>query len=658
MNTMSWVGLRRLIGFLALAAMLSFAACKKDEAAPADKPTGAAGEKVEKATAEPAAQAEGKTGTEKADPAKTGETKPEAGQPVGKEPSTAPKTLAAAQLQAIPEQVIVYGSVRSFDDLLATVRAVAEKVSPVPPPAGLDQMMLQALQGGLGFQAVDWFDKTRPARIVVLNPKTNPQPAVLVLPITDAEAVKKALPAEKKENDGGNQFSYTHDFQTFYANLTEKDLVLTQSPEAFALVKDFVATTLVGHTPDVPFELTVAMNNIQKIFGQELAMAEAQVAQMASMQMMMPMPGLQDVLKKEYALIFAGIREMERIDIAFAMKEGRLQLPMTFTVKTDGGIAKFLKGMAGRQVELAGLLPAASYFVMAYNMDPKSASAWTDLGFEFIGKAFQLEGEKLTKLRSLYDRSLDVTTGEAAFAMYRDGSFSFAFDAVYGINDAKTAREVHLAFYGAIWNELVALAKTLIEKEGGQIPPQFDLSSFPAAITSLNAMSAPMGITIALSSEEYKGATIDFLDLKVDFSKLPPMGADEKAIVESIVGDHFQFALAYGNGFMFETLSPNAVARVKQAIDGAKPLAGDASFAHVQDLLKDGGGALFLDPVKGLKAFSTVPELAPMKEAIDAQSPKGGLVIETEATAANQLRVTLELATEPISQIVKMFSGM
>lgn len=666
MKTFKYAVVCRLVGALALAAMLVLAACKKDEpTAPEQKPGGEpAGEPTEKVvpgekpTAEPAK-------TPAQTPAPRAGT-PEQGKPAEPTAETPPTTpapaptaaLPAATVTPVPGQVIGYGSVKSLNDLIATVKDVATKVSPMPMAGNLDQMMLQGLQGALGFQNMTWLDLTRPARIVVLNPKTNPQPGVVVLPITDPEAFKAALPAERKEGEAGNQFSYTHEFETVYANVSGKDLVLTQSPESFAIVKDFVEKNLAGHTPTVPFEITIAMDNVLTIFGQELAMAESQVNQMASMPMMMPMPGMQDLLKKEYELIFKGIRELQRIDIAFSSKDGRLQLPLTFTVKADGGLAKFISAMSGRKVELAAMLPAASYLVMAYNFDPKAAGAWTNLGFEFIGKAFQMEGEKLAKLRGLYDQSLAVTTGETAFGMYRDGNFAFAFDIAYGITDPVKAREVHLAFYDAIWGELVALAKNLAQKEGAQLPPNLDLSSFSIAIQSINAIAAPAGFTLTLTKEEYKGVTIDVLDLKVDFTKLPPMDPEEKAIVDSLFGDHVQFALAYAPGVMFETLGPNAVNRVKQAIDGTKPLENDASFASVRDLLKDGGGVFFLDPIKGLQAFAAVPELAPMKDAILAKTPQGGLIFETEAVAANQLRLVIDLATAPVGEIVKVFSGM
>lgn len=671
MKTLKCAVVYRLVGVLALAAMLVLAACKKDEPAAPEQQTGGAptGEPTQKTvtgdkpTPDPGAGQAATPGTPAAPEQPAAQTPPPAtGEPAQATPPAAQTppagTLAPATVTPIPGQVIAYGSVKSLNDLIATVKDVATKVSPMPMAGNLDQMMLQGLQGALGFQNMTWLDLTRPARIVVLNPKTNPQPGVVVLPVTDPEAVKAALPVERKEGEAGNQFTYTHDFQTIYANLSGKELVLTQAPEAFALVKEFVEKNLVGHAPSVPFEITIAMDNVLTIFGQELAMAEAQVNQMASMPMMMPMPGLQDVLKKEYELIFKGIRELERIDIAFAATDGRLQLPMTFTVKADGGLAKFIKSMAGRKVDAAALLPAASYFVMAYNFDPTAASAWTNLGFEFIGKSFQMDAEKLGKLRSLYDQSIAVTTGETAFGLYRDGNFSFAFDVIYGITDPVKAREVHLAFYGAIWNELVELAKNLAQKEGAQIPPTLDLSSFPMAVQSINAMAAPMGISLALQKEDYKGVTIDVIDLKIDYTKLPPMDADEKAIVDAILGDHVQFALAYAPGYMFESLGPNAVARVKAAIDGTKPLANDASFAHVRDLLKDGGGVLFVDPIKGLQAFATVPELAPMQPAIMGRQPQGGLVIETDAVAANQLRLTVDLATAPIGDLVKLFSGM
>jgi len=669
MKISTYAYVQRLVGVLALAAMLVLAACKKDEpTTPGQQPgTTPAGETTGKV-------APGETPT----PAPTTPTEaPPAGQPTAETPAPPPATptpetptpatptapapaaqLAPAAVQAVPGEIIAYGSLKSLDDLLTTVKDVAARVSPMPLPADIDQTMLMGLQATLGFQNMTWLDRTRPARIVVLNPKANPQPGVVVLPTTDPEAVKTALPVERKEGEAGNQYSYTHDFQTVYANIVGKDLVLTQSPESFAVVKAFVEANLANHTPTVPFEISVAMDNVLNIFGQELAMAEEQMSQLAAMPMALPVPGLQELVKKEYELLFSGVRQLQRIDIAFSAQDGRLRLPMTFTVKPEGGLARFIQAMAGRQGTLVNLLPAASYLVMAYNVDPKAAGEWTDLGFEFISKAFQMDAAKLASMRSLYDQSMDVTTGDTALALYRDGNFSFALDVLYGLNDAKKAREVQLAFYDALWTEIVTLIKTYATKEGAQIPPALDLSTFPKAIESLNAMVGPMGAAITLQKEEYNGVTLDILDLKLDFTKMPPMDPEEKAIVDVLVGDHLQFVLAYADTFLFESLGPNAVARAKQAIDGTKPLENDPSFATARDLLKDGGGVFFLDAVKGLQAFAAVPDLAPQRDAIMSKVPQGGLIVETDAVAGNQLRLTFDLATAPIGEMVKLFMGM
>jgi len=139
---------------------------------------------------------------------------------------------------------------------------------------------------------------------------------------------------------------------------------------------------------------------------------------------------------------------------------------------------------------------------------------------------------------------------------------------------------------------------------------------------------------------------------------MPPMDPEEKAIVDVLVGDHLQFVLAYADTFLFESLGPNAVARAKQAIDGTKPLENDPSFATARDLLKDGGGVFFLDAVKGLQAFAAVPDLAPQRDAIMSKFPQGGLIVETDAVAGNQLRLTFDLATAPIGEMVKLFMGM
>jgi hypothetical protein len=400
------------------------------------------------------------------------------------------------------------------------------------------------------------------------------------------------------------------------------------------------------------------MDNLLNVYGQELAMVEAQMGQFASMPMMMPIPGLQDILKKEYELLFSGIRQLQRVDIAFSSQDGRIRLPLTFTVKQEGGLARFIAGMAGRRGNLAKMLPVASYLVMAYNIAPNAAREWTDLGFEFISKAFQMEPAKLAGLRALYDQSVAVTTGDMAFGFYRDRNFAFAFDLFYGLTDAKKAREVQLTFYEAIWTEVVQVVKTFAAKEGATLPPTLDLSTFPKAIESVSAMVAPMGIAISLQKEEYKGVIIDILDMKLDFTKMPPMGMDEKAIVDALLGDRLQFVLAYADGFLLESLGPNAVARAKQAIDGTKPLENDPSFATAQGLLEDGGGLFFIDAVKSLQAFATVPDLASKKDSIMSKVPKGGLIIETDAVAGNQLRLTIDLATAPIGDIVKVFTGM
>lgn len=654
----------RTLVVLAAVGLLALGACKKDPpAAPATEPG-----KTEAATpaAGGAPATPGAVTSPTATPDKTAAAAPATPEtpatpatpatPPAPTPAPAVAAAAAVTPAAIPADIIGYISISSFDNLVATAKTITDRVNPMPM---LDQMMLEGLKGSLGFKDLNWLDRTKPMRLVLLNPKVYPQAAVLVLPATSQDAAKAALPDTKKENDAGNQYSMTPSFQVQYVNLLANAVVVTQAPEAFAKAKDFVEKDLATVTTKDVLESTWALDNINIIYKTEIDALEAQTKQLAASPAMMPIPGVGDLVAREYEMIFGAVREMQRADVAIQFADDVLRLPITLTSSPTSGLAKFAAAMHGRTSTLVDVLPAGSYVVMGGNIDPKSMAAWAELGMTFITQGLKLPEADAQKVRTLYEQNLALQTGDFAMAFYRQGNFAFAVDSVSGTTDGAKLREATFATYELLYTKLVEMGKALATENNQPIPPQIDLSSFPKAIQSLGTMLAPMGITLALQSEDYKGTKIDVLDLKLDFTKLPNVSPSDAQVVQAIVGDHVQLALAFGPTQMLFSMGPEAVARIKQTLEGAKPLAADPSFAKTRSNLQTAGGfSFYVDPVAGVKAFAAIPDLAAVRPAIEGMQSKGGVALSAQARSANQVAFVLDVPLTPIVELVKVFSGM
>lgn len=602
---------------LVLGLAVAFAACKKEEKAASEEKLAPAGEEAAKTTA--AAERAESPG----------------------------KAAPIIEVAPIPRSIIAYATARSFD---AIVEAAASVVNAVTPMPNLGQTILQGVQSETGLSSMDWLDRSRPAHLVVLDPKAHGENALLVLPLTDEAKLKAALPATAKENEAGNQIVYSHSFKTSYLNIMDGHVVVASGPESFAVAKEFISATLLKVQPERNLLITVAVDNVLKAYVQELAEAEKQARSMAKMYGMMPLKGLSEVLDREYALMFSAVRQMQRAELWFEVEGGRVRMPIRVTARPGGGVERVIRGMYGRSIGLTDRLPAGSYVVMGGNIDPQAMAKWADLGLSFLEKAFQPSAEKMKKLKSLYEQNLAVQTGEFAFAMYRDQNLSFALDALSGVRNGKDAERAMLDYLGTLYEITFDFVK---KQAGGQIPPDLDLSSFATAITSLSEALAPHGVTMKLTSAAAGGVPIHTLDIQLNYAQMGMMPGGEFAFIQSLIGDRFQIAVAFASDVVALSFGPAAPERVKALLSGGKPLASDTSFADARKMLeKPTGMMLFLDPVKGVKAYKMIPDLAMYADKLEALIPSGGGTFRLEATGANQVLFTVDVAIEPIMKVV------
>ncbi|GMV41249.1 MAG: hypothetical protein AMXMBFR64_29650 [Myxococcales bacterium] len=627
-----------------LTAALAVGGCKKDPpAAPAEAPKAGETKAPEKGGE---AKAPEKGGEAKA-PEKGGEAKaPEkAPDKAGDERPAVPATVS------VPDGVILYGGIKSLDDLTARISSVVDKVKPMP---GLGMVITGALSKELGLSSMDWLDTSKPARFAVWNPKEGGQPLVMAFPMKSREAFEKALPEARESGAEGNAFKYQAGMKDAFVNFAGDYALLARDAKAYDRLKGFAEGGLAAYKPNDAFEITIAVGNLTRIFSDELKQARGEMAKlMASDMAMSPFAGSAASMNTQIDLMFDLLDQLDQATISARIDGDHVKMPFALKAKDGSSMAKFFDATRDRKLTLLDYVPAGSYLVVGASMDPAGFGEWNELGMKMIAEMFKLTGEEKAKLDTLMKGAMAAQTGESVFALYKDGALALSMLAVGGATDGKKLRDLSYEMYGMLWTKVVDLIKA---EAGAELPPEFDLSSFSKAIESLAAVAEPLGVTVKVATEEYNGATIDSIAITIDYARFPlaQEDAEAAAVMKAIVGDKIVLAAGYGKERYGMAMGPDAVARVKDVVDGKKGATPVAIKTAVEHGVPGASMLFYLSAVDGLKAFAALPQLQPMSDTIRGMSAASGAAFSFGSASGGGLSAVIDVPMSHVQEVLKL----
>ena len=628
MKRMTTRGVARWCLAALLTAAMAVGGCKKDggEAATPAGPATAA-----------------KTGEAKPGEAKPGEAKPEA--KAGETRAAAPATIA------VPDGVIMYGGIKSLDDMTTRISSVVDKVKPMP---GLGMIITGALSKELGLSSMDWLDTSKSARFAVWNPKEGDKPIVMLYPMKSKEAFEKSLPETREAGADGNAFKYQAGSRDAFVNYSGDYAVFARDAKGYDRMKGFVDGGLSAYQPTDVFELTIVVNNVTRIFGDEMKELRGQVAKMMAGDMAMsPLMASPETMRKQVDMMFDLVDQLDVATISARIDGDHIKVPFHLKAKDGSEMSKFFDAARNRSLTLLDYVPVGSYLVVGSNMDPTNFGEWNDLGITVLAEALKLSDADKTKLTGLMKDAMAAQTGESMFALYKDGALSLSMLAVGGAKDGKKLRDTTYEMYGMLWSKLIDLVKG---EMGGDLPPEFDLSSFTKAIESLAVIAAPMGVTLKVGSETYNDAPIDTLEISVDYAKFPLAQEDPKAVevMKAIVGDKVVLAAGYGKERYAMAMGPDAVARIKEVLDGKKSGAPVALKTAMEHGVPGAAMMFYVSAVDGLKAFSALPELASMRDTIRGMSAANGATFSFGSASGGGVSAVIDVPLSHIQEVMKL----
>ncbi|MBT9558496.1 MAG: hypothetical protein IV100_20845 [Myxococcales bacterium] len=612
----------RNLRWIVAASALSFSlttGCKK-ETPPAAAPAPAA-KPEEKKPEEKPAEAKPEEKAPEAKPAEPAPTEAKPAEPAPTEPAPTEPTaevkpadaaVAAGALGAgiaeVPADAIAVGAIPGVDALFDLVKGKAEKFG-VPLPMAKEQI-LETVKTKLGLTAMDWLDTTKPLQMVVWNPKTTEGP-VLLIPITGKDKLVAALPADKKENEQGNEFALTVEGKTAFLNFVEGYVAVSPAATAFGSSKDFVAK-LGTFAPQGEADFRVATGNLRTIFADQIAAFKGQAESFKAMakqqlngnpELGIPaalpgLSGLDGIVDWYFDLAMTVVDETDGIGMSADLDDaGNVTLPLTVRYKPDGKIAAFAKALEGADLSFANAAPANSYMVFAGEIDPKAMTGLMDFSTNMLATFLSLSEEEKATVKKHIEDLVAISGKKSWFSLYSDGNFPLAMAGAAHVTDGKRYKEIYDAYTGMIFTKALAKVKELL-------PPQFQqnpIDSFSKLIELANGITSNMGLNIAAVSADVDGIATWKLAISVDLAKLAALpGADMEEIkkITDLVGTSVEFGIAFGTDKVGMAFGPNGVANALSIAKGTF-----AGGTDTSKWAKSSAMLLQFDFGKGLAAF-------------------------------------------------------
>ncbi|MBW2453073.1 MAG: hypothetical protein JRI68_01105 [Deltaproteobacteria bacterium] len=384
-------------------------------------------------------------------------------QPGAKASGSAANTAAPAAAKQLvdlkaPAGVIAFGGVDNLQKLLADIAKAGTGM--IPPNAVSPDVVLAGAQEALGLTSTDAVDLGKPIRVMVVDPKQNPEPVIATVSTKGKDKIVAALPADKKQDDGGNAYSFkTKLGKQAYVNFIGDTAVISMSQGAFAAHKPFL-TELVNAKIPGGAAMVGSVVNMVSLYGADIdkgleeakgalgELAKAGPAAAGGIQ-----AGQVEGLAAMLDWARTTVKELDKVVIETKLAADGGLLNFQLHPKKGSEVEKAFKMLSGRPFTLLSKLPADSSAFFAGVLDPEAASDLTDRLLKYsmtMGVGSVDLPEKYYKAMGDYWKA---TTGEFVMAVHPavQGE-GLALTGLMGLKDAAKAGEL-MTLMGEMYKE-------------------------------------------------------------------------------------------------------------------------------------------------------------------------------------------------------------
>ena len=441
-------------------------------------------------------------------------------------PVQAPAVPAAAPAPTLPSVPV---ATTAPESLLAEVTLpepernigrLGELADAIKPGSGAlvsPATLAGALAGMLGASSLDGLDLARPVRVLVLDPKTQPKPLVLVASVADEKVLLASVAAAP------GLAVRVHEGHAAVATET-----------ALLQAGDYALTQLLGQPLPAEPTVNVYLERVATIFRGELDMFKNTV-----IGAMKERGGhTAAVVEAELAFFEYLVDQSERLVVTLEAAATGASLDFALVPRAGATIASFYAAQQPSDYALLGKLPAADVvmFAMAGRV---VLGPWREPALAFVGEAWEkITGKKLgPELLAGFVAMADASTGESAGVGSLGPKGDLRAAMLWGTTDPTGLHQVTLSMLAGL-------------KALGKIDLLGDKVSYDVKPTAF----------------KYDGVAVTEYTTSFDFSETKAKAVLEKLYGGKAVKGH----LGAFDGFMVSAFGKSSDAFFKAAVDSAR----------------------------------------------------------------------------------------
>lgn len=650
----------------AVALAVGLTACGKSDPKPAEeapKTAPKSGDEAAKKTTGDKAKAEGgKEAEKKSEP--TPAVKPVVAAPVAGTPTpaadpTKPTTPTPAVAVGNAGAPFVYVGTPSLSTLLTTIKAAAADAQ-VPGAIMEDpeKAALAGLQAAMELSDTSWVDTKKPIRLIVADPRkfTN-NGAAFVMPVTDSAKMLASLPSSANKDaaaNGGHAAMFELRGEKIYIDVVEGHVVVSPNGGLFAATKDAIVGGLLKWTPSKPLEIRIDVETVNRDYAEELKAARQMAKELYTQTMKAQGQGaLAEYAASSVDKMFDFVAATKALTIRVDAKKDHLITSLAVEGNTGSGVEQFAATMDGKRSALLGAVAKGAWFALAGNIDTRKIPGLRQLqgmAMRSYVQMLDLDATAAAKIEKMVDEMWQLAEGDAAMSLATEGTFPVALRYVASVTEGAKAQ--------AVYHKLTQLFVDLLIEKAKTAPMEIKLPlKAGQSLSELVGMIGPFvgkaGMKVEAASTVVGAAKVDVLRIEIDWAKFPMAKESpaEAKIAQALLGNKFQFAMAYAGKYMSMSFGPNGE-KVAADLALGKFDGGDPALSA---LGAENPMAITLNFGQMVSAFAEVsPGLSKHKEKIAAlvNTPPMSMTMTTEGKSA------VATLNWPISTIMKFANLM
>ncbi len=548
------------------------------------------------------------------------ETKP-AEKPVEQPAANTPPERGGMKLGSVatfPEDMVAVAGVKSLSQLIAAFSSQAQAIGGLEVPPDALKSALEGLKAQTGVDFA-WLDAEKPMQIAVPNPKKYPEGFVAIFPVKEGTKLDvAALPNPAKDAEGhtakldlGGKTLFVDDLGTH---------VLVTSHGTFKTEFESFFKEVAAWNPSEPIIIDSSVENLTKIFGDELGEAKKSLTELTGMLTQGADSSQAATLMQAADFGFAFIEGTTRMAIALDPTGDFPRLGLAFAGKPESAVGKLVANANGRKVALATTIPAEAWLAIGYNIEGfgymsnakdslDQLLAMPNPVFASFTEADKTElGEKLNKLQELQGT-------ESVTWIRQDGPKPFVLQGIADAKDGPALMQAFFDFGDFFFKKIWTMARPQMLKSGqvqeADAPENLDFRGFAALVSKV---ASAMGMSLEVKEAATKnGGTARAVEFGIDWAKIPP--APETKLVSNWLGDKLGFGFAAEGKYLATSLSADAAASAAALLDRGVP--SDAADTWIGKA-KDNAFFFLVRPARLLKVLAeALPQMSEKKGVID-----------------------------------------